>query len=24
MEDSTKVLERELRYHEKLYSGFAQ
>ncbi len=24
MEDSSKVLERELRYHEKLYSGFAQ
>ena len=24
MEDSGEVLQRELRYHEKLYSGFAQ
>src|SRR5438067_3137089 len=24
MEDSGDVVERELRYHEKLYSGFAQ
>src|SRR5882762_887852 len=24
MPDSREVLERELRYHEKLYSGFAQ
>src|SRR6185436_7791533 len=24
MEDSSEVLERELRYHEELYSGFAQ